>query len=101
MTSLGCPPLGPLPWTFIKIAFDGLEFGGFVLTLRQVLKTLGVPTEQMKYTCSGKPSPDGLIEGYVVTQVEIPASVTLPTMPAFTELTVEDSIEEGLQAVSL
>src|ERR671936_405633 len=101
MTSLGCPPLGPLPWTSVKITFDGQEFGGFALTLRQVLKTLGVPTEQMKYTFSGKPSPDGLIEGYVVTHLEIPASTTLPTVPAFTEMTVEDSKEEGLQEVSL
>ena len=61
---------------------------------------LGVPDELVKVTCTGKSSQDGGIEGPVVTSVEFPASTTLPSVPAFTELTIEDIVEEGLQAIS-
>ena len=36
----------------------------------------------------------------IVTSAEFPASTTLPHVPAFTELTIEDTVEEGLQAIS-
>ena len=32
--------------------------------------------------------------------MEFLASTTLPSVPAFTELTIEDTVEEGLRAVS-
>ena len=79
-------PLGPL--------------GGFAQTLYRVLVTLGVPDELVKVTCTRKSAQEGGIEGPVVTSVEFPASTTLPSVPAFTELTIEDTVEEGLRAVS-
>jgi hypothetical protein len=61
---------------------------------------LGVPDELVKVTCMGKVAQDGGIEGPVVTLVEFPTSTTLPSVLAFTELTIEDTVEEGLRAVS-
>ena len=61
---------------------------------------LGVPDELVKVTYTGKLAQEGGIEGPVVTSVEFPASTTLPSVPAFTELTIEDTVEEGLQAIS-
>lgn len=100
MANTSYPPIGPLSLDSVKFTFDGQQFGGFAFTLRQVLRMLGVPTELMKYTCPGKPAREGGLEGYVVTLLEVPASQTLP-VPAFTETTVEETMEEGLQAVSL
>ena len=40
------------------------------------------------------------IEGPVVTSVKFPASTTLPSVPAFIELTTEDIVEGGLRAIS-
>ena len=73
---------------------------GVSQTLYRVLITLGVPDELVKVTCTGKPAKEGGIEGPIVTSVEFPASTTLPSVPAFTELTIEDTVEEGLRAVS-
>ena len=61
---------------------------------------LGVPDELVKVTCIGKSAQEGGIEGPVVTSVEFLASTTLPSILAFTELTIEDTVEEGLQAIS-
>ena len=61
---------------------------------------LGVPDELVKVTCTGRPAQEGGIEGPVVTSVKFPASTTLPSVPAFTELTIEDTVKEGLQAIS-
>ena len=90
------PPLGPLPLDHAKLTFDLHELGGFAQTLCRVLVTLGVPDELVKVTCTGKSAQEGGIEGSVVTSVEFLASTTLPSVPAFTELTIEDTVEEGL-----
>ena len=57
---------------------------------------LGVPNKLVKVTCTRKSAQEGGIEGPVVTSVEFLASTTLPSIPAFTELTIEDTVEEGL-----
>ena len=90
------PPLGPLPLDHAKLTFDLRELGGFAQTLCQVLIMLGVPDELVKVTCIGKLAKEGGIEGPIVTSVEFPASTTLPSILAFTELTIEDTVEEGL-----
>ena len=61
---------------------------------------LGVPDELVKVTCIEKPAQEGGIKGPIVTSVKFLASTTLPYVPAFTELTIEDTVEEGLQAIS-
>ena len=61
---------------------------------------LGVPNELVKVTYTWKSAQDGGIEGPVVTLVKFPASTTLLTIPAFTKLTIEDTVEEGLRAIS-
>ena len=95
-TNVEWPPLGSLPLDHAKLTFDLRELGGFTQTLCRVLVTLGVPDEFVKVTCTGEPAQEGGIEGLVVTSVEFPASTTLPSVPAFTELTIEDTVEEGL-----
>ena len=90
------PPLGPLPLDHAKLTFDLRELGGFAHTLCQVLVTLGVPNELVKVTCTEKLAKEGGIEGPIVTSVEFLASTTLPSVPTFTELTIEDTVEEGL-----
>ena len=95
-TNVDWPPLGPLPLDHAKLTFNLRELGGFTQTLCQVLVTLGVPDELVKVTCTGKTAQEGGVEGPVVTSVEIPASTTLPSVPAFTELTIEDTVVEGL-----
>ena len=99
-TNVEGPPLGPLPLDHTKLTFDLCELGGFAQTLCRVLVMLGVPNELVKVTYTGKLAQDGAIEGPVVTSVEFPASSTLPSVPAFTEMTIEDTVEEGLRAVS-
>ena len=99
-TNVEWPPLGPLPLDHAKLTFDLRELGGFAQTLCRVLVTLGVPDELLKVTCTRKSALDGGIEGPVVTSVEFPASTTLPSVLAFTKLTIEDTVEEGLRAVS-
>jgi hypothetical protein len=99
-TNVGWPPLGPLPLDHAKLTVDLRELGGFAQTLCRVLVTLGVPDELVKVTCMGKAAQDGGIEGPVVTLAEFPASTTLSSVLAFTELTIEDTVEEGLQAIS-
>ena len=99
-TNVEWPPLGPLPLDHARLTFDLRELGGFAQTLCRVLVTLGVPDELVKVTCTGKPAQEGGIEGPIVTSVKFPASTTLPSIPAFTELTIEDIVEEGLRAVS-
>ena len=94
------PPLGPLPLDHAKLTFDLRKLGGFAQTLCRVLVTLGVPDDLVKVTCTGKTTQEGGIKGPVVTLVEFPASTTLPSVLAFTELTIEDIVEEGLRAVS-
>jgi hypothetical protein len=94
------PPLGPLPLDHAKLTIDLCELGGFAQTLCRVLTTLGVPDELVKVTCTRKPAKEGGIEGPIVTSVEFPASTTLPSVLAFTEMTIEDTVEEGLQAIS-
>ena len=89
-------PLGPLPLDHAKLTFDLRELGGFAHTLCRVLVTLGVPDELVKVTCTRKPAQEGGIEGPIVTSVEFPASTTLPSVPAFTKLTIEDTVKEGL-----
>ena len=93
-------PLGPLPLDHAKLTFDLRELGGFAQTLCRVLITLGVPDELVKVTCTGKLAQEGGIEGPIITSVKFPASTTLPSILAFTELTIEDTVEEGLQAIS-
>ena len=61
---------------------------------------LGVPNKLVKVTYTRKPAQEGGIEGPIVTSVEFPASTTLPSVPASTELTIEDTVKEGLQAIS-
>ena len=99
-TNVDWLPLGPLPLDHTKLTFDLRELGGFAQTLCQVLVTLGVPDERIKITYTEKSAQEGGIEGPVVTSVEFLASTTLPSVPAFTELTIEDTVEEGLQAIS-
>ena len=57
---------------------------------------LGVPDELVKVTYTGKLAQEGGIKGPIVTSVEFPASTTLPLILAFTELTIHDTVEEGL-----
>ena len=95
-TNVDWPPLGSLPLDHAKLTFDLRELGGFAQTLCRVLITLGVLDELIKVTCTGKSAQEGGIEGPIVTSVEFPASTTLPSVPAFTELTIEDIVEEGL-----
>ena len=95
-TNVEWPPLGPLPLDHTKLTFDLRELGGFAQTLCRVLVTLGVPDELVKVTCTRKLAQEGGIEGPIVTSVEFPASTTLPSVLAFTELTIEDTVEEGL-----
>ena len=83
-----------------KLTFDLRELRGFAQILCRVLIMLGVPNELIKVTYTGKLAQEGGIEGPVVTSVEFPASTTLPSIPAFTELTIEDTVEEGLRAIS-
>ena len=99
-TNVEWPSLGPLPLYHAKLTFDLRELGGFAQTLCRVLVTLGVPNELVKVICTGKSAQEGGIEGPIVTLVEFVASTTLPSVPAFTELTIEDTVEEGLQAIS-
>jgi len=99
-TNVDWPPLGPLPLDHAKLTFDLRELGGFAQTLCRVLVMLGVPDELVKVTCTGKPAQEGGIEGPAVTSAEFPASTTLPSVLAFTEMTIEDIVEEGLRAVS-
>ena len=99
-TYVDWPPLGPLPLDHAKLTFDLRELGGFAQTLCQVLVMLGVPNELVKVTCTRKLAQEGGIEGPIVTSVEFPASTTLPFVPDFTELTIEDTVKEGLQAIS-
>jgi hypothetical protein len=61
---------------------------------------LRVPDELVKVTYTGKAAQEGGIEGPIVTSVEFLASTTLPSVPTFTELTIEDTVKEGLRAVS-
>ena len=89
-------PLGPLPLDHAKLTFDLRELVGFAQTLCRVLVTLGVPDELVKVTYTGKPTQEGGIEGPIVSSVEFLASTTLPFVPIFTELTIEDTVEEGL-----
>ena len=77
-----------------------MSSGIFAQTLCRVLITLGVPNELVKVTYTGKSAQEGGIKGPIVTSVEFPASTTLPSVLAFTELTIEDTVEEGLRAVS-
>ena len=95
-TNVKWPPLGPLPLDHTKLTFDLCELGGFAQTLYQVLIVLGVPDELVKVTCTEKPAQEGGIKGPIVASVEFPASTTLPSVLAFTELTVEDTVEERL-----
>jgi hypothetical protein len=95
-TNVEWPPLGPLPLDHAKLSFDLRELEGFAQTLFLVLVTLGVLDELVKVTYTGKAAQDGGIEGPVVTSVEFLASTTLPSVPAFTKLTIEDIVEEGL-----
>ena len=77
-----------------------MSSGGFAQTLCRVLVTLGVPDELVKVTCTGKSAQEGGIEGPVVTSVKFLASTTLLSVLAFTELSMEDTVEEGLRAIS-
>ena len=61
---------------------------------------LGVPDKLFKVICTGKPAQEGGIEGPIVTSIEFLASTTLPSVPTFTELTIEDTVKEGLRAIS-
>ena len=99
-TNVEWPPLGPLPLDHAKLTFDLRELRGFAQTLYRVLVMLGVSNELVKVTCTGKLAQEGGIEGPIVASVEFPASTTLPSVPAFTKLTIEDTVEEGLRAVS-
>jgi hypothetical protein len=99
-TNVGWPPLGSLPLDHAKLIFDLRELGGFAQTLCRVHVTLGVPDELVKVTYTGKAAQDRGIKGPVVTLVEFPASTTLPSVLAFIELTMEDTVEEGLRAIS-
>ena len=90
----------PLPLDHAKLTFNLRELGGFAQTLCRVLVTLGVPDELVKVTCTGNPAQEGGIEGPVVTSAEFLASTTLPSVPASTELTIEDTVKEGLRAIS-
>ena len=93
-TNVEWPPLGPLPLDHAKLTFDLRELGGFAQTLCRVLVTLGVPDELVKVTYTGKPSQEGGIKGPIITSVEFPVSTILPSVLAFTELTIEDIVEE-------
>ena len=95
-TNIDWPPLGPLPLDHAKLTFDLRELRGFAQTLCRVLVMLGVPDKLVKVICTGKSAQEGGIKGMVVTLVKFLASTTLPSVPAFTELTIEDTVEEGL-----
>ena len=95
-TNVDWPPLRPLPLDHAKLTFDLRELRGFAQTLCRVLIMLGVPDELVKVTYTRKPAQEGGIKGPVVTSAEFPASTTLPSVPAFTELTIENTVEEGL-----
>ena len=77
-----------------------MSSGVFAQTLCRVLITLGVPDELVKVTCTRKLAQEGGIKGPIITSVEFPTSTTLPYVLAFIELTIEDIVEEGLQAIS-
>ena len=90
-TNVDWPPLD-----HAKLTFNLRELGGFAQTLCRVLVMLGVLDELVKVTCTGKPAKEGGIEGPILTSVEFPASTTLPSVLASTELTIEDTVEERL-----
>lgn len=94
------PPLGPRHLDRAEVIVDGQTYNGFPRTLCHVRKELGVPTELIKYRCTRAPAPDGGIQGYIATHVDIPASLTNPSVKALLEMTIEDSIDEGVQSVA-
>ena len=94
------PPLGPRHLDRAEVIVDGQTYNSFPRTLCHVRKELGVPTELIKYRCTRAPAPDGRIQGYIATHVDIPASLTNPSVKALSEMTIEDSIDEGVQSIA-
>jgi hypothetical protein len=49
----------------VELPVDGLAYRGFTTILYDILDSLGVPTEKIKYVCWGEPRLDGF-KGHVV-----------------------------------
>jgi hypothetical protein len=62
-----------------ELPVDGLAYRGFTTILYDVLDSLGVPTEQIKYVCRGEPRPDGF-KGHIVVHLKVPASEFVPVL---------------------
>jgi hypothetical protein len=75
----------------VELPVDRLAYHGFTTILYDVLDSLGVPTEKIKYVCRGKPGPDGF-KGHIVVHLKVPASEYVPVLHAFETLEVENSI---------
>jgi hypothetical protein len=75
----------------VELPVDGLAYHGFATILYDVLDSLGVPTEQIKYVCRGEPGLDGF-KGHIVVHLKVPTSEFVPVLRAFETMEVENSI---------
>jgi hypothetical protein len=82
-----------------ELPVDGLAYRGFAMILYDVLDSLGVPTEQIKYVCRGEPGPDGF-KGHIMVHLKVPASKFVLVLRAFETLEVGNSIASCVQSVS-
>jgi hypothetical protein len=72
----------------VELPVDGLAYHGFTMILYDVLDSLGVPIEKIKYVCRGEPRPDGF-KGHIVVHLKVLASEFVPVLRAFETLEVE------------
>jgi hypothetical protein len=83
----------------VELLMDRLAYRGFAMILYDVLDSLGIPTEKIKYVCRGEPGPDGF-KGHIVVHLKVPASEFIPVLCAFETLEVENPIASCVQSVS-
>jgi hypothetical protein len=82
----------------VELPVDGLANRGFAMILYDVLDSLGIPTEKIKYVCRGEPGPDGF-KGHIVVHLTVPASEFVPVLRAFETLEVEK--HRGIRKLAL
>jgi hypothetical protein len=83
----------------VELPMDGLAYCGFTTILYDILDSLGIPAEKIKYVCRGEPRPNGF-KGHIVVHLKVPASEYMPVLRAFETLEVENSIISCVQSVS-